>query len=76
MQDARAKEVRLSLARCGIDIHDGVDVCLSKAPKQEDAYERLFAFFEQCKLFHTSNWRRGLQDNLFWESLSSTVKHN
>jgi hypothetical protein len=62
------KTEHLSLARrCAIDIHDGVDVRSSKAPKRDDEYDRLFAFFDRCELFDAGNRCRDLSDNLFWE---------
>jgi hypothetical protein len=37
---------------CGFEIHDGYDVKSSTAPKQAEAYDQLFAFFERCELFN------------------------
>lgn len=62
------KTEHLSLARrCGFEIHDGYDVKSSTAPKREEAFERLYNFFERCELFHDAERGRVLQNNSFWD---------
>jgi hypothetical protein len=69
MQRLVKKTEHLSLARrCGFEIHDGYDVKSTTAPKQEEAYERLYNnFFERCELFHDVDCGRVLQNNSFWD---------
>jgi hypothetical protein len=62
------KTEHLSLTRRrGFEIHDGYDTKASTAPKRVDAYNRIYAFFECCELFHDEGRSQELQNNSFWE---------